>query len=72
MTENEKKLPFVARTVPFLIGCLIFGPIGLVILLFMWSRLDRNDRVIYLIAAFFFTLLDLLDYFTDGLLYYLV
>ncbi|WP_214759602.1 hypothetical protein [Exiguobacterium sp. s129] len=72
MTENEKKLPFVAQAVPFLIGCLIFGPIGLVILLFMWRRLERDERIIYLIAALFFTLLDVLDYFTNGLLYYLV
>ena len=72
MTENEKKLPFVAQSVPFLIGCLIFGPIGLVILLFMWRRLERDERIIYLIVSIFFTLLEALDYFTDGIIYYFV
>ncbi|MBQ6460697.1 MULTISPECIES: hypothetical protein [unclassified Exiguobacterium] len=72
MTENEKKLPFVAQVVPFLIGCLIFGPIGLVILLFIWRRLERDERIIYLIVSIFFTLLEALDYFTDGIIYYFV
>ena len=72
MTENEKKLPFMAQAVPFLISCLIFGPIGLVILLFMWRRLERDERIIYLIVSIFFTLLEALDYFTDGIIYYFV
>ncbi|WP_167365516.1 hypothetical protein [Exiguobacterium profundum] len=57
MTENKKKLPFMAQAVPFLIFFLIFGPIGLVILLFIWRRLERDERIIYLIVSIFFTLL---------------
>ena len=72
MNENEERLPFVARTVPFSIGCLIFGPIGLVILLFTWRRLERDERIIYLVISIIFTFLEVLDYFTDGLFYYFV
>ncbi|WP_214694081.1 hypothetical protein [Exiguobacterium sp. s160] len=72
VTKKKSRSPFLVQTIPFLLSCVIFGPIGLVLVLFYWRKIEQKNRWMYVMIAIVFTLFDALDYFTDGLLYYLI
>lgn len=72
MKENEPKLPFLMRPVPFFILFALCGPLALILVLIYWRDLPEDRRGPHLIISILFSLLFISKILLDGWLQILV